>query len=141
MEDCVFCKIVSGELPSTKAYEDDHASAFFDIHPAVGGHMLVVPKKHAERLELMEDSDLGPFMAAVKKVSSALQNALGADGMNTVSNSGKAAGQIIFHAHVHLLPRFENDGLAKDFKWGRKEYVQAAVDTLAQRVRQNLAKP
>ena len=138
MDNCVFCKIVSGELPSTKVYEDESSLAFFDIHPAVGGHTLVIPKKHVERLEAMDDADILPFMKAVKKTSNALQKTLKADGLNTVSNSGRAAGQIIFHAHVHLLPRFETDGIGKDFKWGRKQFVQESAEKLAKMIQENL---
>src|SRR3990167_4324315 len=106
MSDCIFCRIISGDLPSYRLYEDDRVVAFLDLFPAVKGHTLVVPKTHASDLFASDPEDL----KAVLNLAPKLEQALDADGINITANKGEAAGQCVFHTHVHLLPRFKDDG-------------------------------
>ncbi|MEL4357415.1 MULTISPECIES: HIT family protein [unclassified Luteococcus] len=110
--DCLFCSIVSGDLPSRKVYEDDHSYAFLDIAPFHKGHTLVVPKRHVD--DLTGDAEvLAEIAPAVSHVSRLLVDKLDADGLNMLSSAGPVAGQEVFHLHVHLVPRYgENPGLA-----------------------------
>lgn len=109
-DDCLFCKIITGDIPAEKIYEDEHTFAFLDIHPINTGHTLVIPKQHAENIMTIRKEDFAAVMETVRKLSPIIQRAVGADGINIGINNGSAAGQIIFHAHVHVMPRFENDG-------------------------------
>lgn len=110
MENCIFCKIVKSELPSIKIYEDELVLAFLDINPVNIGHTLIIPKKHFENIfELPEETAIH-IMKITKKISSAIKKS-GADGINISINNGKAAGQVIFHSHTHIIPRFTGDNL------------------------------
>ena len=113
--DCIFCKIVAGEIPCFKVYEDQAALAFMDVNPISEGHALVVPKKHVVNLFEADDETLARSMAAVRKVSVALKNALGLDSLNLVQANGQWAVQSIPHFHIHLIPRRENDGVGLDW--------------------------
>ena len=109
--DCVFCKIVSGEIPSTKTYEDDNFIGILDTNPETYGHTLVIPKKHFENL-LDTPSSLGNEMLdAIKKVSLNLAKESKAEGFNVIFNIHKIAGQEVQHVHAHILPRRQNDGM------------------------------
>jgi len=119
--DCIFCKIVRGEIPCSKVYEDERILAFLDINPVSKGHALVMPKRHYETvLDMPEEEGVALAKASVK-VGRAVKKATGADGINLLHNIGRAAGQIIFHAHVHLIPRRSGDELR--MKWDRSEYA------------------
>jgi histidine triad (HIT) family protein len=111
MTDCVFCKIISGEIPADKIYEDDSVVAFLDIKPVSRGHTLVVPKKHTNDFLSTDDETLKGLIVKVKKIADAVMLGVGAQGINVSTNHGAAAGQIIFHLHYHLIPRFSNDSL------------------------------
>lgn len=111
MTDCIFCKIIRGEIPSLKVYEDDRVFAFLDIQPVSIGHTLIVPKAHAENCLATADEDLSAVMRVVKRVGGAAIKATGAQGFNVGINCGEAAGQIVMHTHVHVMPRTEGDGL------------------------------
>jgi len=110
MADCVFCQMVAGERRPHTVYEDDAVLAFLDIHPASRGHTLVIPRAHAERLDLLDDQDVGGLFAGVKKVMALLEAALKPAGLNVGWNHGWAAGQRVNHLHVHLIPRYPGDG-------------------------------
>ena len=111
MSDCVFCKIIAKELPADFVYENDKIVAFLDIHPNNPGHTLVVPKEHHEDLLVTPDGLLGDIMSLTKKIAPAVVEAVNADGFNTIFNTKPAAGQVIFHTHMHIIPRFTGDGL------------------------------
>lgn len=110
MPDCLFCKIIAEDMPAQKVYEDDRVFAFLDIHPVNPGHTLVIPKAHAANLLETAEEDATAMLAAVRKVAPAVMRAAGADSWNLGANSGRAAGQLIFHAHLHVIPRFPADG-------------------------------
>lgn len=115
-DQCVFCKIVRGEIPSKKIYEDKHVIAFLDINPANPGHTLVVPKKHSEDITSSDEDDIDKCMHVVKKIVADLKGKLHAIGVNVMQNNGKAAGQIVSHTHFHVIPRFENDIVVISYK-------------------------
>lgn len=110
MNDCLFCKIVAGEIPSYKVYEDENFLAFLDINPINQGHVLVIPKEHSKNMLEMEDKLAGELMILIKKLAQHIKKKLNADGINIMSNIDAQAGQIIFHTHFHIIPRFKNDG-------------------------------
>lgn len=107
--DCLFCKIVKGEIPSAKIYEDKNVVAFLDIFPFSKGHTIVVPVEHYETFFDFPDDKIGNYFTALKKLANKIKANLNADGVNIVQNNFHAAGQVIFHMHYHILPRWEND--------------------------------
>ncbi len=111
MEDCIFCRIVKGEIPSEKVYEDEKFLAFADANPIKEGHSLIVPKEHFETLLDLEEEYSKEYMDVIKKVSKILVEKHDAEGFNVVLNKGRVAGQIIKHIHFHIIPRKENDGV------------------------------
>ncbi len=131
--DCIFCKIIAGDLPCTKIYEDDEVLAFLDIGPIIKGHTLVIPKVHIDPLTEISDALLGKLMAVVKQLTRAQIEGLGADGVNITQANGKAAGQIVPHVHFHVIPRFETDG--HRWNWNAKSYDSPAeMDALGARI-------
>jgi len=107
--DCIFCKIIKGEVPAHKVYEDEHALAFLDINPNSVGHTLVIPKTHFEDIFALSEEVIPSLFEAVQKVAAAVKQATKADGINIAMNNGKAAGQDVFHSHFHIIPRHEGD--------------------------------
>ncbi|MFS1663305.1 HIT family protein [Streptococcus sp. zg-JUN1979] len=113
MTDCIFCQIISGDIPASKIYEDEHVVAFLDISQATKGHSLVIPKKHVRNILEMDQDTATHLFAPIPKLAKALQRATQAKGMNIITNNEEIAGQTVFHAHVHLVPRYgQDDGLA-----------------------------
>ena len=111
--DCIFCKIVAGEIPSTRVAESEVAYAFMDIGPIAKGHTLVVPKNHYVGLDDMPAEVAAGLHELAARIGPVLQKAVGAEGLNVLQNNGTVAGQIVMHVHVHLIPRWSDDGL----KW------------------------
>ena len=109
MEDCIFCKIVKGQIPSKKIYENDFTIAFLDINPANKGHVLVAPKKHSETLIDTEEIVLKEIIASVREISIRLKTRLEVENINIIQNNGKLAGQIVSHIHFHIIPRTQGD--------------------------------
>lgn len=107
--DCLFCKIIKGEIPSHKIYEDEETFAFLDINPCSRGHTVVVPKKHCDSFTDMSTEDAGALFATVKMLSGMIEDALSTDGSNVGLNNKPAAGQVVPHVHVHIIPRMEDD--------------------------------
>ena len=120
MTDCIFCKIAEGKIPAAKVYEDKKTLAFLDILPANKGHCLVIPRAHSQNLVDMPDEDLIAVMKTAKKVAKAMSLSFGNASFNIVMNNGKEAGQVVFHAHIHLIPRFQKDRLR--IKWSHLRY-------------------
>ncbi len=133
---CLFCKIVASEIPSTKVYEDDTVLAFLDIHPVNIGHTLVVPKAHHINLYETPDATLAHMMSVVKKLSIAIKGALNTDGINIEMNNDSASGQIILHAHMHIVPRFLGDGFTH---WnGARGYRESEMVEVAEKISSSL---
>jgi histidine triad (HIT) family protein len=110
-DDCIFCKIVAGELPSERVDEDEHTVAFMDLNPWTRGHALVVPRRHSADLLEIEDEDLRHTVVAAKRLAARMKERLGADGVNLLNACGSAAWQSVFHFHIHVVPRWSDDPL------------------------------
>jgi histidine triad (HIT) family protein len=110
-EDCIFCKVLAGEIPSEPVYEDEHAMAVMDINPWTRGHVVVFPRKHAANLFEIEDEELERVIVAVKRVAAKVRDGLDPDGVNLLQSNGRAAWQTIFHLHFHVIPRYDDDPL------------------------------
>ena len=110
-EDCIFCKVLSGEIPSQKVYEDEHVLGVMDINPWTRGHAVVFPRKHAADLFEIEDDELAHVVIAAKRLAAKIRDALGCDGVNLLTSTGQAAWQTIFHLHFHVIPRYDDDPL------------------------------
>jgi histidine triad (HIT) family protein len=110
-DDCIFCKIAAGELPSEIVQEDEHALAFMDLNPWTRGHALVIPRRHSKDLYEVGDEDLRQTFAAAKRLAERMRDALSCDGVNLLNACGPAAWQTVFHFHVHVIPRYEDDPL------------------------------
>jgi histidine triad (HIT) family protein len=111
MSDCIFCKIVSGELPSTRVDEDERTVAFMDVNPATRGHVLVVPREHTTDLLSIGDEDLAACTAMARRIAGRQRERLHADGVNLLNSCGAAGWQTVFHFHVHVIPRYDDDPL------------------------------
>jgi histidine triad (HIT) family protein len=109
--DCIFCKIVAGELPGAVVDEDDHTMAFMDISPATRGHALVIPRRHSRNLLEIQPEDLTATMLAAQRLAARVTERLGADGVSLLNSCGRAAWQTVFHFHIHVIPRYEDDPL------------------------------
>lgn len=132
MENCIFCKIVKKEIPASIIYEDEYTLAFLDVAPANIGHSLVIPKKHYTDIHDTPDKLMGKIMEVAKKISSAIKKGVNADGINIYMNNEKAAFQAVFHAHIHVIPRFINDGLPefhskRSYKEGESKEVTEKI--------------
>jgi histidine triad (HIT) family protein len=110
MADCLFCKIGSHEIAAEIVYEDEKTMAFLDVQPRSPGHTMVIPKIHRETILDLKDEELGPVFLTVKKVADILKSALKTDGFTIGINHGRVSGQVVEHLHIHLIPRFKNDG-------------------------------
>jgi len=135
-EECIFCKIVKGEIPCYKVYEDPKFVAFLDINPINKGHTLIIPKKHFETILDIEKEQFGEIMKLTKKLSEAIIKAIKADGFEICINNKKAAGQLVPHLHVHIMPRFKNDGLK--FDWPTKKFSQVEMQNIANKIKNSL---
>ena len=109
MSDCIFCKIANGEIPSATLFEDENFRVILDLGPATKGHALILPKSHFANIYEMPDELVGKAMILAKEMVTRMTEALKCDGFNVVQNNGEAAGQTVFHFHMHLIPRYKND--------------------------------
>jgi len=134
--DCLFCKIIAGEIPCFKLYENDETLAFMDINPANEGHALVIPKEHAKDVYAVSDAAITATVKTAKKIAAAVDKTLSPDGLNLLQCNGPAAAQSVFHFHMHVLPRREGDELK--LNWGLKPGNMDAIGSLAERIRGNL---
>lgn len=134
--DCIFCKIIAGEIPSFKLYEDDDTFAFMDINPASEGHALVIPKEHSEDVHAVSHAAIAATVGTAKKIATAIDETLAPDGMNLVQCNGPAAAQSVMHFHMHVLPRSKGDNL--ELNWGLEPGDMEAIARLAERIRAHL---
>ena len=134
---CVFCKIRDGQIPSMKIYEDDRTLVFMDINPLNAGHCLVVSRTHAPTIWDANEDDLRAAITSAKKVALALRQAVKPDGLNMLQANGTAAFQSVPHFHLHLIPRWNNDG--KGFDWSLTPGDRAQIIEIGERVREALA--
>ena len=118
-ENCIFCKIAAGEIPSTTLYEDDDFRVILDIEPASKGHALILPKEHYANLYKLDDELAAKALVLAKKMITKLTKILECDGYNVLQNNGTAAGQTVFHFHMHLVPRYKDDTVKMEWKPGK----------------------
>ena len=124
---CIFCKIIAGEIPSAIVYEDEDFKAIMDISPAAKGHTIILSKRHYENLFELEDETAARALLIARKVAKAIQSELHCDGMNLLQNNGEAAGQTVFHFHMHLIPRYHGDQVKTTWTQGNYEDGEAAA--------------
>lgn len=117
-DDCIFCKIANGEIPSKTLYEDDTFRVILDLAPATKGHALILPKSHAANIYELSDDLASKVLVLAKKMALKMTDALQCDGFNLMQNNGEVAGQTIYHFHMHLIPRYVNDGKKINFSGG-----------------------
>ena len=137
MADCVFCKIVAKQIPASVVHEDEHTLAFMDLGQVNPGHVLVAAKAHAENLFALDDTQAAAVFRAAAKVARALRDAFTPEGLSVYQANGKAAGQTVFHFHMHLVPRYENDGM--NLTWPVKNPPREKLDEYAAKIRGQLA--
>jgi histidine triad (HIT) family protein len=133
MTDCLFCRIVNGEIPSFRIYEDDAVIAFLDIKPVNPGHVLVVPKKHSDGFHDADPETLKRLIVAAQKVANGVATAMGTTGFNLEENNGAIAGQVIPHLHLHVVPRRADDGLKH---WPGTPYQEGEIANVQERLTQ-----
>jgi histidine triad (HIT) family protein len=136
MGDCVFCKIVAKQIPATVVYEDEHALAFMDIGQVNPGHVLVAVKKHAENIFALDDAQAAAVFRAAVRLSRAIREAFAPQGLSVYQANGKAAGQTVFHLHVHLVPRHEGDGM--ELTWPVKNPSREKLAEYAEKIKAKL---
>lgn len=135
MNDCLFCKIVSAEIPSARVYEDEDVVAFLDIKPVNPGHTLVVPKKHSAAFHDADPATLERLIVAMQKIANAVTNATETQGFNIEQNNGEVAGQVVPHLHFHIIPRTKEDGLKH---WPGTPYGEGEMDEMKRRISEAL---
>lgn len=139
MSDCIFCKIVNGEIPSAKIFENEHVVAFLDISQVTKGHTLVIPKVHKENIYELTPEIAQNLFEVMPKIANALKATYEPVGLNLVNNNGEKAGQTVFHFHMHLLPRYgEGDGFGAVWKSHQSEYTAEDFQKMAKEIKENL---
>jgi len=136
VDSCVFCRIVKGEIPSCKIYEDDDVFAFLDIAPISVGHTLVIPKKHYDNIHSCPPEIISAVSAKLGFIAKAVIIAVGCDSYNVMCNNGKPAGQVVMHIHFHIIPRKENDEVFS--QWPAKKYLQGQAEKIAQDIKSQI---
>jgi len=134
--ECIFCKIIKGEIPASKIFEDKDMLCFLDILPINKGHVLVIPKKHAETVLQCDSEIWEKLMGRAKVIVGAIKQSLNPDGINIFVNNGKAAGQEVPHLHIHVVPRFRND--EQTFKWKQGKYDDGEMLEVSDKIKKAL---
>lgn len=135
-QDCIFCKIVAGQIPSLKVFEDASCLAFLDIGPLADGHLLVVPKTHYDFISDMPEADVAAVTRQIPQLVRAVLKATGAPGCNVLQNNGRVSGQLVPHVHFHIIPRREGDGLG--YRWNATKYPEGKAQQVQQAILQAL---
>ena len=135
MQDCIFCQIAQGQSAASRVYEDEHTLAFMDLQQATEGHVLVIPKRHVANLFELDDETTAQLFQSVVLVARAVRASLQPSGLNLWQANGRAAGQTVFHMHVHILPRYEGDGFHVSVHERSMRTTRADLDDLAARIR------
>lgn len=130
--DCIFCKIIKGEIPSKTIYEDELFKVIMDIEPATKGHALILPKNHFDNLYSLGEEESKALIPLAQKLASKMKAVLHCDGLNLVQNNGAAANQTVMHFHMHLIPRYENDNNKERLSWNHEEMTAEQLDEVFQ---------
>ena len=136
--DCIFCKIANGEIPSSTIYEDDLFRVILDLSPATKGHALILPKKHMANIFEMDEETAEKVFVLASRIAKAMKEALNCDGLNIVQNNGEIAGQTVFHFHMHIIPSYNDDG--QQINWVPKTSEAAERDMIAEQIKNALNK-
>ncbi|MGM0826732.1 MAG: HIT family protein [Bacillota bacterium] len=140
MSDCIFCKIIDGEIPAMKVYEDEHVLAFLDISQVTKGHTLLIPKVHKENIYELTPDIASHLFSVAPKIAESIKAEFNPVGMNLLSNAGEAAGQSVFHFHMHFIPRYgQGDGFGAVWKTHNDEYTQEELKSIAEAISQHLS--
>lgn len=129
-ENCIFCKLANGEIPTRTIYEDDMFRVILDADPAVKGHALILPKEHYANIYEIPESTAAAAMVLAKKLAAVMTERLHADGFNLLQNNGETAGQTIFHFHMHLIPRYKDDDNSKILTWSHQSFTDEELDEI-----------
>ena len=135
-DECIFCKIIAGDIPCNRIYEDDAVLAFLDIRPVSDGHCLVIPKRHFAKLHECPAEIFGALGKCVGKIADAVVKAVGAEGYNVLCNNGRAAGQLVDHVHFHVIPRNSGDGVFNS--WPAYKYAEGRIEQIAAKICEKL---
>lgn len=135
-EDCLFCKIAKGEIHSATVYEDSHFTVILDVNPATKGHCLIIPKEHFDNIYDLDGETVGKLFALATCIARAMKDALKCDGLNLVQNNGEVAGQTVNHFHLHLIPRYEGDGL--NLNWPQQEISGEQLEEIRQSIKKSI---
>jgi histidine triad (HIT) family protein len=136
--ECIFCKIITGQIPAAKVYEDDSVLAFMDIGPISDGHTLIVPKQHYQKVHECPPEVLADIWAKLGKIAGAVSLAMNSDGYNVLCNNGRAAGQLVDHLHFHIIPRMTGDGVFN--RWPAFKYPDGKMEVLARKIAEQYSK-
>ena len=136
VQDCIFCKIVAGKVPSAKIYENDCVLAFLDVGPVSEGHVLVVLKQHTCSVDQTDPLEMAEIAKVLPELAEAIKDAMAADGYNVLCNNGRAAGQVVGHLHFHIIPRNTGDRLFS--RWPSFEYEDGKIEEIAGTIREKL---
>lgn len=135
-DNCIFCKIAAGEIPSYTIYVDDDFKAFMDISPASKGHTILIPKEHADNLFELDETVASKLLPVAARIAKALKAELHCEGLNLLQNNGEIAGQTVFHFHMHIIPRYEVDKVV--VKWVEDKYEGEPLDQLSEKIKKHL---
>lgn len=131
-ENCIFCKLANGDIPTATVYEDEYLRAIMDAAPANKGHIIILPKSHAADIYALDDEYVSRAFVLAKKLAVALKKLTGCDGVNILQNNGEAAGQTVFHFHVHVIPRFKDDDCT--IVWRPTSYEDGEASEVAKKI-------
>ena len=134
-ENCIFCKLANKDIPTNIIYEDDRFTVILDASPATKGHALILPKNHAANIYELPDEDASAVFVLAKKLATKMTEILHCDGFNIVQNNGEVAGQTVFHFHMHLIPRYLNDGNQDKLTWNHAEFTPEEIAEIAAELR------
>jgi len=137
VQDCVFCKIIAGQIPCLKIYENDHVLAFLDVGPVSDGHTLLVPKQHCTRIDQASDGVMIEIAKVLPAIAGGVRRAMDAEGYNVLCNNGHSAGQIVDHMHFHIIPRNPDDGVFN--RWPSYQYPETKPEGIAAKIRENIS--
>lgn len=131
-DDCIFCKIAAGEIPSKTLYEDENFRVILDLSPATKGHALILPKDHANNLYELSEETAAKVLVVAKQMATRMKEKLGCDGLNLVQNNGEVAGQTVLHFHMHMIPRYKEDG--QKINWTPGEVTQEVLENIRKQI-------
>jgi histidine triad (HIT) family protein len=134
--ECIFCKIVAGEIPAAVIYENDAIISFLDIGPLNEGHTLIIPKSHVETVDACDPGVLAGIGKVLGPIAKAVVAATQCEGFNCLCNNGKVAGQVVNHLHFHIIPRYKDDGIMRN--WPAKQYGQGGLEAMLEKIKKNL---